>query len=206
MLCTQLLVSIQFFYITDFALLRKNLKTAKKKPRTRKSSTGENGGNSKSSLSSSRARNESVGSNLSWGDDIAEDHQELDMVDLIEKPTTRSEEDITLMLSESPNSPSRKELPWVKIVSSNDKQQRIVQARVKAVSAAREIPIMPTPESFTKLVPLSRQQQGRSLDDSPPNSVPLTSLEFPELQGSSPPYHHDHARTPGPKHRQVDFI
>ncbi|KAJ9579143.1 hypothetical protein L9F63_024751 [Diploptera punctata] len=184
----------------DFALLKKNLKTTKKKPRARKSSTGENGANSKTLQSTSRARNESVGSNISWGDDIVEDHQDLDMDELIEKPANQSEEDITLMLSENPTSP-KEELSWVKIVNNNDKQQRIVQARLKAVSLAREIPIKPTPESFTKLVPLSRQQQGRSVDDTPPNSLPLTS-DFPELQGTSPPFHNDHSKMPAHKHSE----
>ncbi|PSN38863.1 hypothetical protein C0J52_25683, partial [Blattella germanica] len=136
-----------------FALLKKGLKSAKKKSRTRKSSTGESG--------VTRARNESVGSNNSWGDEIPEDHRDIDIDELTEKPIDQSEDDITLMLSESPPTPAKGESPWVKIVNSYDKQQRIVQARLRTVTAARDIPIKPTPESFTKLVPLSRQQEGR---------------------------------------------
>jgi hypothetical protein len=144
-----------------------------------------------------------------------EDHQELDMSELAERhgknqTINQSEDDITLSLSNlvlsvSPdtNTPPtlKTESPWVKIRHNYDKQQRIVQARLRVISAAKEMPVQLTPDSFTKLVPMSRQQQSRSVVDvsSPINVV--TAMDFPELQRSSPPNHHDHNKAPGPKYR-----
>jgi hypothetical protein len=203
-----------FFFLADIALLKKGFKSVKKKIRFRKSSTGEGGSNK---LVSSRTRNESVGSNNSWGDEIPEDHRDLDMNELIEKHDTdeamnHPENDITLslsnlLLSTSPGTnvqptPQKIESPWVKIVNSYDKQQRIIQARLKVVTAAKETPVQPTPMSFTKLVPMSRQNQGRSLvETSPVSGVTMTATDFPELQGTSPPIHYEHNKAPGYKHR-----
>jgi hypothetical protein len=198
------------FFPEDLALLKKGFKTVKKKTRSRKTSTGEGGSNR---VASSRTRNESVGSNNSWGDEMPEDHQELDMNELTERQgKNQSEDDITLslsnlMLSKSPDTyapptPPKAEPPWVKIRHSHEKQQRIVQARLKVVSAAKETPVQPTPDSFTKLVPMSCQQQSRSVVDvSPVSSVTVTATDFPELQRSSPLNHHDHNKTPGSKYR-----
>jgi hypothetical protein len=203
------------FFPKDFALLKKGIKTVKKKIRSRKTSTGEGGSNK---VASSRTRNESVGSNNSWGDEMPADHRELDMNELTEKHSknpaiNQLENDITLslsnlMLSTSPDTnppptPPKDESPWVKIRYNYDKQQRIVQARLKVISAARETPVRPTPDSFTKLVPMSRQQQSRSVMEvsSPISVVTMTATDFPELQRSSPPNHHDHTKAPGPKYR-----
>lgn len=202
------------FFPKDFALLKKCIKTVKKKFRSRKTSTGEGGSNK---VANSRTCNESLGSSNSWGDEMHEDHQELDMKELTEKQSknqaiNQSEEDITLSLSnltlsKSPdtNQPltPKTESPWVKIRHSYDRQQRIVQARLKVVSAAKEIPVQPIPDSFTKLVPTSQQQQSGSVVEvsSPINVVNMTATDFPELQRSSPPNHHDHNKIPGPKHR-----
>lgn len=187
----------------------------KKKIRTRKSSTGESGSNKGAS---SRTRNESVGSNNSWGNEMPEDHRVLNMSELIEKHDesqviNQSENDVTLsfnnlILSTSPDTnpppiPAKTESPWVKIINSYDKQQRVVQARLKVISTAKEIPVQPTPDSFTKLVPMSRQQQNRSLVEtsSPISIITMTETDFPELQRSSPPSHHDHNKSPGQKQR-----
>jgi hypothetical protein len=149
---------------------------------------------------------------------MPEDHQELDMHELNERydknlTINQSEDNITLslsnlMLSKSPDTdtsptPPKTESPWVEIKHSYDKQQRIVQARLKVISAAKEMPVLPTPDSFTKLVPLSCQQQSRSAVDvsSAVSLVTMTATDFPELQRSSPPSHHDHNKTPGSKHR-----
>jgi hypothetical protein len=193
----------------DLALLKKGIKTAKKKIRPRKTSTGEGGSNK---VASPRTRNESVGCSHSWADEMPEDHQELDMNELTDRHDknlniNQPEDNITLslsnlMLSKSPDTdapptPPKTESPWVEIRHSYDKQQRIVQARLKVISAAKEIPVQPTPDSFTKLVPLSCQQQSRSVAD----VVTMTATDFPELQRSPPPNHHDHNKTPGPKLR-----
>ncbi|XP_069705770.1 inhibitor of Bruton tyrosine kinase [Periplaneta americana] len=195
----------------DYGLLKKVIKTVKKKSRIRKSSNGEGGGNR---TTGSRARNESVGSNNSWGDETNEDHHDLDLDDLIEKnnrtePTNESQ-NITLSLSNLllstspeqtlPSTPPKSDSPWVTILNNYDKHQRIVQARLKVATAARDTPIQPTPESFTRLVPLSRQQQGRSqVEASSPINV---AAEFPELQRSSPPTHHDHSKASSYKHSE----
>lgn len=203
------------FFPKDFALLKKCIKTVKKKIRSRKTSTGEGGSNK---VASSRTCNESMGSNNSWGDEMPEDHQELDMNELTEKQgknqaINQSEDNITLslsnlMLSKSPDTnpsstPPKTESPWVKIRHNYDRQQRIVQARLKVISAAKEMPVQPIPDSFTKLVPMSQQQQSGSVVEvsSPINVVNMTATDFPELQRSSPPNHHDHNKMPGPKHR-----
>lgn len=195
----------------DYGLLKKVIKTVKKKSRIRKSSSGEGGSNR---ISGSRARNESVGSNNSWGDETNEDHHDLDLDELIEKrntkePTNQSQNDITLslsslLLSKSPDqtltpTPPKSDSPWVTILNNYDKHQRIVQARLKVATAARNSAIQPTPESFTRLVPQSRQQHGRNLvDTSSPINV---AAEFPELQRSSPPTH-DHSKASSNKHSE----
>jgi hypothetical protein len=187
----------------------------KKKIRFRKSSTGE-GGSSKGA--SSRTRSESVRSNNSWGSETPEDHRELDTTELTEnhdksQVINHSRNDITLslnnmMLSTRPDSDPhiinpKTGSPWVKIVNSYDKQQQILQSRLKVISAAKEAHVQPTPDSFTKLVPVSRQQQSRSLMEtsSPVSIITMTETDFPELQRSSPPTHHDHSRAPVQKHR-----
>jgi hypothetical protein len=139
------------------------------------------------------------------------------MNELIEKHDTneainQSENDITLslsslMLSTSPGinaspTPPKTESPWVRIVNNYDKQQRIVQARLKVVTAAKESPVQPTPISFTKLVPTSRQHQATSLvETSPVSVVTMTPTDFPELQRTSPPIHYEHNKASGYKHR-----
>jgi hypothetical protein len=175
---------------------------------------GEGGGNK---VASCRTRNESVGSNNSWGDETSEDHQYLDMTGLTEKhdqshAINQTEKDITLSLSNlmlstipDPNPspiPPKPESPWVKIVNSYDRQQQIVQARLKVITTAKQTPVHPIPDSFTKLVPRSHQQQSRSLAEaSSAVSVTMTATDFPELQRSSPPSHYDHNKTPGHRHR-----
>lgn len=202
-----------FCLLKDFAMLKKGIKTMKKKIRYRKSSTGDGGSNKRAS---SRTHKEMVGSNNPWGGETPIDHQDLDMRELVEKHDesqliNQSENDFTLslnnmMLSTSPDTnpppiPQKTKSPWVKIINHYDKQQQIVKARLKVVSAARETPVQPTPDSFTKLV--SRQHQSTSLVEtsSPISIVTMTETDFPELQRSSPPTHHDHNKSPGQKHR-----
>lgn len=186
----------------------------KKKIRFRKSGVGEGGGNK---VASSRSRNESLGSNNSWGDEIPEDQRDLDMNDLTEKNNTNeavhhSENDITLSLSNlmlstspgtnAPPTPIKTESPWVTIVNSYDKHQRIIQARLKVITAAKESSIEPTPASFTKLVPMSQQNQNRSLvETSAVSGVTMTATDFPELPRNSPPIHYEHSKASGYKHR-----
>jgi len=207
---------LQFFilFLIDAALLKKGIKSVKKKIRFRKSSMGEGGGNK---VASSRVRNESLGSNNSWGDEIPEYQRDVDMNELTEKDDTsealhHSENDITLSLSNlmlstspgtnAPPTPLKTESPWVKIVNNYDKQQRIIQARLKVVTAAKELSVQPTSASFTKLVPMSQQNQNRSLvETSPISGVTMTATDFPELQRSSPPIHYEHSKASGYKHR-----
>jgi hypothetical protein len=202
------------FFLIDIALLKKGFKSVKKKIRFRKASMGEGGSNK---VASSRTRNESVGSNNSWGDEIPEDQRDLDMNELTEKDDTgeaihHSENDITLSLSNlmlstcpgtnAPPTPLKTESPWVKIVNNYDKQQRIIQARLKVITAAKESSVQPTPVSFTKLVPMSRQNENRSLVEmSPISGVTMTATDFPELQRTSPPIHYEHNKASGFKHR-----
>jgi hypothetical protein len=149
---------------------------------------------------------------------VPEDHQVLDVSELIEKHDenrviNQSENDVTLslnnlILSTSPDTdlppiPAKTDSPWVKIINSYDRQQQVVQARLKVISTAKGTPVQPTPDSFTKLVPMSRQQQSRSLADAsaPISIIKMTKTDFPELQRSSPPTHHDHSKASGQKHR-----
>jgi len=203
----------------DAALLKKGIKSVKKKIRFRKSSMGEGGGNK---VASSRVRNESLGSNNSWGDEIPEYQRDVDMNELTEKDDTNEaihhlENDITLSLSNlmlstspgtnAPPTPLKTESPWVKIVNNYDKQQRIIQARLKVVTAAKELSVQPTSASFTKLVPMSQQNQNRSLvETSPISGVTMTATDFPELQRSSPPIHYEHSKASGYKHSEMKKV
>jgi hypothetical protein len=158
-----------------------------------------------------------VSSSNSWGDEIPEYQRDLGMNELTEKDNTNeaihhSENDITLSLSNLmhsinpgtnvPPTPLQTESPWVKIVNSYDKHQRIIQARLKVVTAAKELSVQPTSTSFTKLVPMSQQNQNRSLvETSPISGVTMTATDFPELQRASPPIHYEHSKASGYKHR-----
>jgi hypothetical protein len=175
---------------------------------------GEGGGNK---VASSRIRNESLGSNNSWSDEIPEYQRDVDMSELTEKDDTSEaihhlENDITLSLSNlmlsaspgtnAPPTPLKTQSPWVKIVNNYDKQQRIVQARLKVVTAAKELSVQPTSDSFTKLVPMSQQNQNRSLvERSPISGITMTATDFPELQRTSPPIYYEHSKASGYKYR-----
>ena len=207
---------LQFFifFLIDAALSKKGFKSVKKKIKFRKSSVGEGGSNK---VGSSRIRNESVGSSNSWGDEIPEYQRDLDMNELTEKDDTNEdihhlENNITLALSNlmlstshgtnAPPTPLKTESPWVKIVNNYDKHQRIIQARLKVITAAKELSVQPTSTSFTKLVPMSQQNQNRSVvETSPISGITMTATDFPELQRTSPPIHYEHNKASGYKHR-----
>ncbi|XP_066994710.2 inhibitor of Bruton tyrosine kinase [Anabrus simplex] len=193
---------------------KRSAKTGRRKPRPRKISSTE------LNKENQRVRYESTSSNISYNSDDAEISKNLHCLsfeDLTEKCNKDGKplQEVTLTLSEihasnsvtSPNSVSS----WVK-VAGGGKNQKIVQARLKAISAAKETPSLIDSEvdSFVRLSPKrsaaikcpspsqpSGSQRQVEMSDAthqneiePATSPPDLVLDFPELQ-RSPPVHQD---------------
>ncbi|XP_063243097.1 inhibitor of Bruton tyrosine kinase [Bacillus rossius redtenbacheri] len=198
----------------------KMVKGMKKKTRVRKTSSSE--GTAKSG--NIRLRNESVSSNEDVSQHCA---SPISFEELTEKqcypsimPSDLSDsKDITLSLSkitghaqETCDKENNQSLSWVKVLNHSSKQQKVVQARLKVVSAIKECPeIMgELPEKFTNLsaalkvrpVESSKLQPAKENVATSPSSsarmiapkaksqspvfVPINTENFPLLRRSPP--------------------
>ncbi|CAG2065845.1 unnamed protein product, partial [Timema podura] len=154
---------------------QKTVRPTKKKPRTHRISGGEYNKNT-------RSRNESVSSNE---DANPKQLDSLDFDDLTEKHFRNSvsaSPDITLSLTKVLTESDQNEInagtvasPWIKVLA-HSKQQKVVQARLKVLSAAKQTPSMVEmfPETFTKLVKNSSLQTPAPLTNKDPSVGPKT--------------------------------
>lgn len=175
---------------------KKLVKSNKKKIRIHKTSEG--------GKLNERSRNESISSNASYNSDDGDTKGvHLMLEDLRETKHEESKEsglDSSQDISDCQSHKNLNSSSWVKITGGN-KHQRIIKARMKAISCAQEISTENCDESFEKLVSNSQhstadfhEQQKpiphivRAVDSSENNGHKMCESDFPELC-RSPPHH-----------------
>ncbi|XP_049802872.1 inhibitor of Bruton tyrosine kinase [Schistocerca nitens] len=180
---------------------KKLVKSTKKKIRIRKISEG--------GKLNERSRNESISSNASYNSDDGDTkgvHLMLENLTEIKHEEAREDcLDSSQNTSDSQSPKNTNSSSWVKITGSN-KHQRIIKARLKAISCAQEISTENHGEAFEKLVSNSQHSAGdfqeqqktvivphivRATDNLENSGHKMCENDFPELC-RSPPQHESH--------------